>query len=96
MRFPARHFKVEQDRAPVVSFISTNWRGKPLISHEVIINLIAGTTTTSGLTVYAQLDEHEYPKGIEVTDEQLAAVNINRETFHGDWNYRITPSETKS
>jgi len=94
--FPPGTSKWNKIEHRLFSFISTNWRGKPLISHEVIINLIAGTTTTSGLTVYAQLDEREYPKGIEVTDEQLAAVNINRETFHGDWNYRITPSETKS
>src|SRR5947209_14296563 len=78
------------------SFISTNWRGKPLISHEVIINLIAGTTTTTGLTVYARLDDREYEKGVTVTDEQLAAVNITRNPFHGDWNYRIVPSLTKS
>jgi hypothetical protein len=78
------------------SFISTNWRGKPLETREVIINLIAGTTTTTGLKVYAQLDERTYEKGITVTDQQLATVNITRDAFHGDWNYTITPSETKS
>jgi hypothetical protein len=62
----------------------------------VIVNLIAGTTTTTGLKVYAQLDERTYEKGITVTDQQLATVNITRNTFHGDWNYTITPSETKS
>ena len=74
------------------SFIGTNWRGKPLESHEVIINLIAGTTTSTGLKVYARLDTSNYPKGIEVTDAQLAAVNIHRHEFHGEWNYTIKPS----
>ena len=74
------------------SFMSLNWRGKPLVSHEVIISLIAATTTSTGLKVYAQLDDHAYPKAIEVSDEQLAAVNIDRDTFHGEWNYRITPN----
>jgi hypothetical protein len=78
------------------SFISTNWRGKPLISHELIINLITATTTTTGLKVYAQLDDRPYPKEIQVTDQELAAVNITRSQFHGDWNYTITPSTTES
>jgi Rhodopirellula transposase DDE domain len=76
------------------SFMSLNARGKPLETREVIINLIAGTTTTTGLKIYAQLDEREYEKGITVPDQQFAAVNITRHTFHGDWNYSITPSET--
>jgi len=78
------------------SFVSLNWRGKPLESLEVIINLIAGTTTTTGLKIYAQLDERHYEKAIEITDQQLVAVNITRHTFHGDWNYTITPSLTQS
>jgi hypothetical protein len=78
------------------SFISLNWRGKPLISHEVIISLITATTTSTGLKIYAQLDDREYPKAAEVTDQQLAAVNITRETFHGEWNYSIAPSLTTS
>jgi hypothetical protein len=78
------------------SFISINWRGKPLVSHEVIINLIAATTTKTGLAVYARLDDREYPKGIEVSDEQLAAVNLHPHDFHSDWNYTISPSQTES
>jgi hypothetical protein len=74
------------------SFIGTNWRGKPLESHEVIINLIAGTTTNTGLKVYARLDKGSYPKGVEVTDEQLTAVNIHKHDLHGEWNYTINPS----
>ncbi len=94
--FPPGTSKWNKIEHRLFSFISTNWRGKPLISHEVIINLITATTTTTGLKVYAQLDERDYPKGIEVTTEQLATVNLTRDTFHGDWNYRITPSDTKS
>jgi transposase len=78
------------------SFISLNWRGRPLQTHEVIISLIASTTTSTGLKVYAQLDRRSYPTHITVTDEQLAAVNITRHPFHGDWNYTINPSPKKS
>src|SRR5271169_3583465 len=78
------------------SYVSLNWRGKPLESLEVIINLIAATTSSTGLKVYAQLDERKYEKGVEVTDEQLDSVNITRDSFHGDWNYTITPSLTES
>jgi transposase len=74
------------------SFIAKNWRGRPLVSHEVIINSIAATTTDTGLEVYAQLDERDYPQGIEVSDAQLAAVNLHRDDFHGEWNYTIKPS----
>ena len=78
------------------SFVSLNWRGKPLESLEVIINLIAATKTNTGLKLYAQLDDRTYERGLEVSDEQLAAVNITRHTFHGDWNYTINPSVTES
>ena len=74
------------------SFIATNWRGKPLESLEVIINLIAATTTNTGLKVYARLDTGSYPKGVEVSDEEFNAINIHRHDFHGDWNYTIKPS----
>ena len=74
------------------SLIAKNWRGRPLVSHEVIINSIAATTTSSGLRVYAQLDERDYPQGIEVSDAQLAAVNLHPDDFHGEWNYTIKPS----
>ena len=62
----------------------------------MIINLIAGTTTSTGLKLYAQLDQREYERGIDITDEQLASVNITRHTFHGDWNYTVTPSLIQS
>ena len=76
------------------SFISLNWRGKPLVSHEVIVNLIAATTTRRGLTVRAELDPTLYPKGVKVSDEEFAAICLTRDEFHGEWNYVITPSTT--
>lgn len=74
------------------SHISMNWRGKPLISHEVIVNLIAATTTRTGLRIAAEIDTHVYPKGIQVTDEELEKIHIERADFHGEWNYTIRPS----
>jgi len=94
--FPPGTSKWNKIEHRMFSFVSLNWRGKPLESLEVIINLIAATTTNTGLKVYAQLDEREYEKGVEVTDEQLAEVNITRHAFHGEWNYTVTPSLIKS
>jgi transposase len=71
--------------------IGKNWRGRPLISHEVIINSIAATTSDTGLEVYAQLDTRDYPKGIEVPDAELATVNLEGDRFHPEWNYTIKP-----
>ncbi len=71
--------------------ITQNWRGRPLISHDVIINLIANTSTTKGLKIKAELDAGTYPVGIKVTDKELATVNLKRATFHGDWNYCVLP-----
>jgi transposase len=78
------------------SFIAKNWRGRPLVSHEVIINSIAATTTDTGLEVYAQLDTRDYPQGVEVSDAELAAVNLVRDDFHGEWNYTIRPTGSSS
>lgn len=75
------------------SFISMNWRGRPLISHEVIINLIKATTTKAGLRVEASLDRNEYPAGTKISDEEMAALNLFRESFHGDWNYTLRPRQ---
>jgi hypothetical protein len=72
-------------------FITNNWRGKPLLSHQVIVNLIAATTTAKGLTVKAALDETPYETGIKVTNEQMATLQIARAEFHGEWNYTIKP-----
>jgi transposase len=74
------------------SFISQNWRGKPLVSHQVIVDLIAATTTKMGLKVRAQIDSNRYPSGVKVSDRQFAALNIERHTFHGEWNYKLVPS----
>jgi hypothetical protein len=71
--------------------ISQNWRGKPLISHEVIVNLIAATTTRTGLRVQCTLDTNSYAKGVKVSDEEMEAIHLTREAFHGEWNYTISP-----
>ena len=94
--FPPGTSKWNKIEHRMFSFVSLNWRGKPLESLEVIINLIAATTTSTGLKLYARLDDQTYERGIDVTDEQLAAVNITRHAFHGDWNYTVIPSLTQS
>jgi transposase len=73
------------------SFISQNWRGKPLVSHQVIVNLIAATTTKTGLRVRAEIDPAKYPKGVKVSKREVAAIRLERDTFHGEWNYTILP-----
>jgi hypothetical protein len=77
------------------SFISINWRGKPLRSFRTIVELIAATTTETGLTVRAELDEKKYPKGLKVSDAQLATVNMFPHDFHGEWNYTIAPNRKR-
>lgn len=69
--------------------ISMNWRGRPLTSHEAVVQLISATTTRSGLTVRAELDEGTYPKGVKITDKQMAALPLTPHDFHGEWNYTI-------
>ena len=73
------------------SFISQNWRGKPLVSHLVILSLIGATTTGTGLTVSCDIDRNSYPRGIKVSDGEMAEINIERHAFHGEWNYTIRP-----
>jgi transposase len=73
------------------SFISQNWRGKPLVSHQVIVNLIAATTTKTGLRVRAEIDPGKYPKGVKVSDKEVATIRLERDKFHGEWNYTILP-----
>ncbi len=77
------------------SFISMNWRGKPLVSYRTIIELISATTTVKGLTIRAAMDDHHYEKGTKVTDAELAAVSLTRHAFHGDWNYTIAHSNSR-
>jgi hypothetical protein len=75
------------------AYISQNWRGKPLVSHHVIIQLIGATTTNTGLTVTCDIDQSLYPKGVKVSDAEMATLNIQRHTFQGDWNYTISPRQ---
>jgi hypothetical protein len=93
--FPPGTSKWNKIEHRLFSYISMNWRGQPLVSHEVIVKLIAATTTRKGLQVRAELDSRSYPKGIKVSDEEFAALRILRDEFHGEWNYSITPSITK-
>lgn len=73
--------------------ITKNWRGRPLVSHEVIINLIANTTTNTGLKIRAELDQGNYPTGIKVSDAELSELNLKTAKFHGDWNYALLPQQ---
>ncbi len=93
--FPPGTGKWNKIEHRLFSFISQNWRGKPLVSHEVIVNLIANTTTSKGLKVQSELDPGAYPAGIKVSDQALARVALRRDRFHGDWNYSILPQERK-
>jgi hypothetical protein len=77
------------------SYISTNWRGQPLVSLAVIVNLIATTRTASGLRVRCELDRRAYPKGQDVSDAMMATLNVGPHRFHGDWNYTIRPTRRR-
>ncbi len=87
--FPPGTSKWNKIEHKMFSYITINWRGKPLTSLAVIVSLIAATRTRQGLRIRCELDERNYPKGIEVTDEELASVDLRRDSFHGDWNYSI-------
>ncbi len=89
--FPPGTSKWNRIEHRLFSFITMNWRARPLTSHEVIVNLIASTKTSSGLTVHAELDTNDYPKGIVVSDDDMDAIHLELGAFHGDWNYRIRP-----
>lgn len=89
--FPPGTSKWNKIEHRLFSFITQNWRGKPLISHAVIINLIAATTTTKGLKVDCQLDTNKYPTGRKISKDQYNNINLTPDSFHGDWNYTIKP-----
>ena len=89
--FPPGTSKWNKIEHRLFSFISRNWRGQPLIDLATVVNLIARTKTKTGLTVEAMLDENRYDTGRKISDTELAAVNLHRESFHGEWNYRIEP-----
>jgi hypothetical protein len=84
---------VEQDRDRLFAFITQNWRGKPLVSHQVIVQLIGATTTKTGLKVCCEIDGNLYPKGITVTEHEMRAISLTRDEFHGEWNYTISPNQ---
>jgi hypothetical protein len=90
--FPPGTSKWNKIEHRLFCFITKNWRGRPLLSYEVIVNLIAQTTTRAGLSVRAAVDTHHYETGVAISDEELAKVKISRAKFHGEWNYTIRPS----
>ena len=92
--FPPGTSKWNKIEHRLFSFITQNWRGKPLVSYAVILNLIAATTTATGLTVESYLDTTLYPTGQKVSDAQLATIQLDRDPFHGEWNYTIRPHGT--
>ena len=75
--------------------ITQNWRGRPLISRETVINLIGNTKTAAGLTIRAEIDEKKYKPGIDVSDEEFRSINMETENFHGEWNYKIIPRKVQ-
>lgn len=92
---PPATSKWNQIEHRMFSFISMNWSGQPLVSHEVIVNLIKATKTAKGLRVDAEIDRNIYPPGVKVSDEQIAQINILKDSFHGDWNYTISPLQQR-
>jgi len=94
--FPPGTSKWNKIEHRLFSFISQNWRGKPLTSLQVIVSLIAATTTATGLKVHSELDTASYPSGIKVSDKEIAQINLRRDKFHGDWNYEIHPRKLTS
>jgi hypothetical protein len=91
--FPPGTSKWNKIEHRMFSFISKNWRGRPLICHETVIELISNTTTKTGLIVRAALDENEYQTGIKISDDEMANIKIKRASFHGEWNYTIKPNK---
>ena len=90
--FPPGTSKWNKIEHRLFSFITMNWRGKPLVSHEVIVNLIASTRTKGGLSVKCELDTKKYKKGVKVTDQELNKIQLDKHDFHGEWNYTISPT----
>jgi transposase len=93
MHYPPGTSKWNKIEHRLFSYISINWRAKPLLSRQTVIDLIASTTTSTGLKVYARLDPNTYPTKIQVSDDQIRAVNMTGEQFHPEWNYTITPHQ---
>ena len=89
--FPPGTSKWNKIEHRLFSFISRNWRGRPLVSYQVIVSLIAATTNSGGLSVECAMDTKDYPRGVRVTDEELASLSLERDGWHGEWNYVLTP-----
>ena len=90
--FPRGTSKWNKIEHRLFSHISMNWKSQPLTSHDVMVNLIGGTKTKAGLKVKAKIDKRKYPIGIKVSDVDMRKVNLKKEQFHGEWNYRIMRS----
>jgi hypothetical protein len=93
--FPPGTSKWNKIEHRMFSHITKNWRGRPLTSYGVIVKLIANTTTEAGLKINAALDENEYPTGIKVTDKEMKNLNIEKEQFHGEWNYTVRSNKNR-
>ena len=96
VHFPPGTSKWNKIEHRLLSHIAMNWRGKPLVSLAVIVNLIASTKTATGLRIRSEIDHTNYPKGVAVPDARMASVRLQRHKFHGDWNYTIRPKRTRS
>lgn len=94
--FPPGTSKWNKIEHRLFSFISMNWRGRPLTCYQTVLNLISSTTTATGLKVKATLDSNKYAKGIKITDAQMRMLDISKDEFHGEWNYTINPQPTLS
>jgi transposase len=93
--FPPGTSKWNKIEHRLFSFISQNWRGRPLVSHEVVVNLIAATTTETGLEVKCALDRNSYPSGVKVPKQEMERIRLRKDKFHGEWNYTILPQPSK-
>ena len=93
--FPPGTSKWNKIEHRLFSFISSNWRGEPLRDYETIVRLISGTTTAKGLNVSCRLDHSKYPVGLKVTKDEMESIRITPQTFHGEWNYVISPRPLK-
>jgi hypothetical protein len=91
--FPPGTSKWNRIEHRLFSAITQNWRGKPLVSHEIIVNLIAATTTRTGLRVRSELDTNDYPAGLRVSDADMKSLHLQRDDFHGEWNYALLPRQ---
>lgn len=93
--FPPGTSKWNKIEHRMFSYITKNWRGRPLTSHEVVVNLIANTTTEAGLEIHAVLDQGGYPIGVKVSDEEMSALRLEKQEFHGEWNYALRSRQNR-